>query len=437
MTNTSDIIMAGQAVDGFGALTGWRGKGSLTGKTLAEVVAAADLPPTMLPTPKSAKAYAGQAVRTLDNLGYVVRAARASEKSKLEQQIRLWDARWTVGRSMAATADVGESMGPTVLTVTLVGGELKCQGDAVLARRVMDDYQVRRENEVFNAGEVTTWLADLLMRHFGATGYGTGYYLPPTHRSAVSKLIAQLSCRWGRRWMMPLLPVGSMNELRQGIANGLIEDVQNISDSLDSLRESARTNKRSEIQAGQAAQLLRGLKEIQDRVAAYRELCGDATISPVVLSITLLHETLSKLTNDTSVRFAMLDLDGPISTPTPKTVSPAEKAAEKAASLKRATTGGLADALRAVTTATELAALLPELRKVPEGKVKAHLRDLYRAAQQRLVAPTKGKVETIRRAQPIGAPGGVPIDSTPIVLVPAAKPEPNDTDLRFSQLELD
>lgn len=382
----NNIIMAGQAAEGSGAITGWRGQSYLTLGSIVELLESAGLPTSWAPTAKSAKAHAGQAIRNLNNLGFVVRAAKRSEQSKLQQAIG-WDARWVVSRAMASTGGVGDAMGEIVLTVELHDGALKLAGAPLLMIQVQGAYDELRNAEAFAAGDVTTWLASLLITHCGATGFGTGYYIPQGQRSIASKLIAAVCCRWGRSWIFPLLPVATTDELRQGISRNLIEDITSISDSLASLRATATKENRAEIQPGQAAALLRNLKAIQERVAAYRELCGDALIAPAVLSITLLHETLSKLTDDTSVRFSLLDLDGPASAPVAKTVSPAERAAEKAASLKRATTGGLADALRAVTTATELAALLPELRKVPEGKVKTSLRDLYRAAQNRLVAP--------------------------------------------------
>lgn len=418
---TKNIIVAGQAAanSGSGALTGWRGLGSLARSTIIEFLLQMGLPASWAPKSNSAKTHAGEAVRRLNNLGFIVRAARKSDLSKTERSMANWDARYIVLRPDSATGEVGDKAGNIVLTVELEDSELKCTGDANLGAMVTTVFDNLRNGDTYTAGKVTEWLVETLMRECGATGYGTGYYIPRTGASVASKLLAPFASNWGRSWAYPMLPVATSEELKQGIANSLLEDITSISTSLQGARAD------NKMDAGLAGTMMRNLKSIQERLGAYRELCGDALIRPAVTAIALMVETIAPYLNDSAQRFALLDLDGAVTAPQVKVDAKVavkraiqERAAE-VATAKRGTDGfeSLKRRLEACMSLPTLNGLHPQLKAFPEGAEKDALRKIAKVVWNR-----------IRFPQPVKAPEPKQPEPTPTT---------GDSAERFAMIELD
>lgn len=307
---TKRLVISGQAAEGQGALAGWRGQGSLTRAAIVQALADAGLPASLAPAAKSARAQAGDAVRRLNGRGFVVRAGKRTAAEKVRERAgeRLWDARWIVSRSHAETAEVGDAAGQVVATFELWGDDLRGEGPGIV-REVIEIFEALRDSEIYAAGDVTTWLQRVLYREMGATGYSIGHFVPAQHRASANALCAAMSTRWGRSWSVPLLPVATSDELRAGIARSLADDVAAISDSISAAVISAADEGRSQMTPGRAMQLLRSLSEVAERLAAYRPLCGEAAIAPIIVRLNELTTGLNALVTDTARRGAMLELD--------------------------------------------------------------------------------------------------------------------------------
>jgi hypothetical protein len=309
-----NIVISGQAADGSGALAGWRGQGTMTRGDIVAAIADAGLPADIAPREKSYRAQAGQAVRRLDNRGYVVRAAARSTAVKLARiaGTRPWDARWTVAATNSATADVGDASGQVVATFELTGDVLTGEGDAGLIAEVTEIFNALRDAQTFQAGEVTAWLSQALCRHFGATGYSLGYYVPASSRAHVNALCAALMTRgWGRDWAVPLLPVATTDELRIGIVRSLEDDIAAIAAAIAGAVNEARTEGRAQMQPGRAGQFLRTLSDVEGRLASYSGLCGAERTAPARATLRAMSDELRRICGDTATRGAMLEMDEP------------------------------------------------------------------------------------------------------------------------------
>ena len=370
-TQTRGIVISGQAADGHGAIGGWRGSGPLMLSQIKLALRASELPEAWAPAAESCKAHAGEAVRQLNARGFIVRAARRSDQDRRVERAtgRRWDARWTVARSSAETALVGESAGAVILTIELHGDELTCEGNAVLGAEVREIFAAKRDAEAFQAGRVTEWLARILINELGATRFGLGYYVPAGSRARANRLCAAMMARWGRSWICPLLPVATSDELRAGIARGFEEDVQAIATAVRAAKVEAFEAGKVEMSSGKAASLLRSLAEVNERVIAYRALCGDAAIRAAVEDIRGMHEELRGIAGDAAQRFALLELDAPAESPAPAPeISPAERAAERALAERRdAAYRQIVDGARAA--GTEVAEYYVEPTRSPEREL--------------------------------------------------------------------
>lgn len=432
---TKDIIIAGQAAEGSGALIGWNGRGTATRPKIINALESAGLPASWAPKSKSAQAQAGQATRPLNNLGYIVRRDKRGDYRNASTLT--WDARWIVSKALSSSAKVGDAAGEVVATFELRGDELTADQDsyATLAIEVIQRYEALRDDEVYQAGEVTQWLANILMNECGATRFGNGYYVPKQHRTRATKLAkAAFLMGWGCGWIYPLLPVASCEELRQGIARGLEEDIASLADSLESARKSATEAGKSEVQPGVAAAILRNLVTVSERLMAYQPLCGSAVLERAVISLGKLRTTLESLCDATSQRGAMLDI------PSAAEVAPKRVPASE----------GLMNKILDCTTLDQVAKLIPELRKVPEGGYKNRLREAYRKMQRQLIETYRPKPPPVVTEWPICTQPAAPVAPERVVEERITQAnidkidrdreralEPSDADIRFSLLELE
>lgn len=335
-------IVAGAAAGGHGGQTCWGGWGSVPHSTILDWLARAGLPADYAPRLKSAVAHAGKAVGDLNMAGYVCRRTKAANLSRAENERRTWDAQWTIARWTGGNRD------------DLVTVELPQESDELaiwshpdradeaepIVARIVATYRALRGAEIHGAADVTDWLASVLRRHCGATELGTAWYIPVDGLPIANALVNVVSEEWGRKWMAPIIPLATGAEMLASIARGFRTEVRGQVAQLETDRAAARaeTPPRSEIGPRRAATLLRDLQALQDRIAAYRLLCGDALIAPIVVEIGALRDTLAAIADDASLRFALLDLDVPQAQPSrePERASPAMRAADAALEARRA-----------------------------------------------------------------------------------------------------
>lgn len=304
-----DLVVAGQAADGAGGLVCWAGMGALGRPAILAALSEAGLPVDWAPVAVTSKAHAGDAIRRLNSRGYIVRAARRADLQAKTGVRPMWDARWIVARSHAASGEVGGSAGTVEVAIELRGEAISFEGDDALASEVREIFNALRAEEVYQAGDVTVWLGRVLCREMGATKLGLGHYVPAAQRARANALCAAMMIRWGRSWMCPLLPVATSDELRIGLARGMEDDVRAIAQSVENARSSARGENRQDMTPGKAASFLRSLGEVQERLGAYRSLCGDRAIAPAQRLIAELIADLATLADATSQRAALIELN--------------------------------------------------------------------------------------------------------------------------------
>lgn len=319
------IVISGEAAEGSGALAGWSGQGTMMRSDLLTALDAAGAPRAWAPRAKSAKAQAGHAIRRLDNRGYRVRAATRSSADKVRRDAgaRSWDARWTVAIDHSASAEVGDAVGRVTCAFELTGDELSFTGDGALGAEVTEIFAALRDAEIYQAGEVTAWLSRILCTELGCTRFGVGYYCPPGSRPMANALCAALMTKWGHAWICPLLPVATTDELKTGIARGLSDDVSAISGAMRAARAAATAEGKPDMAPSRAAQLLRGLGEVRERVSAYLGLCGQAIVAPIVAELNAAIEDLNRIATATDQRAALLEIDPDDFSAPPSVAAPA------------------------------------------------------------------------------------------------------------------
>jgi len=344
------IVVAGSEKYGSGALVGWDGIGALRRSWILEVLEEAHLPLEWAPRAKSAVGHAGQALKRLNLHGYIVRRAKSAGRSSAGA--RRYQARWTVVRADTAESAVGDAAGRVVLTVEIRDGsdQLWIEGDAPadhpqirgsvsLAAWIEADYRALRDGELYQAGDVTSWIRGILYAHCGAVRFGVGYYVPAGGRDVASRLALSLSRRWGASWICPLLPVATSDELAQGVGRGLHDDVRTVERALATARDKARAESRVDVSAAVAARLLADLATATERTAAYEALFGAECVREARTLAASLRAELESLSDDSSERFALVTADLPATPPQPATqpqrVAPAIRAAEQAAAERR------------------------------------------------------------------------------------------------------
>jgi hypothetical protein len=441
-----DIALAGGAAEGSGAITGWAGLGSLTRTQIVDALAQAELPAAWAPGTKSAVGYAGRVVSSLNNRGYISRrAGRATweKATEIAKPTREYRARWTVAANAASTADVGDALGSVVLTVELHDGsdDLHVKGDEELAQHVIAEYEGKRDAEVFAAGDVTSWLSSVLVRECSAARFGIGYYIPAATRDIAERLVTSIAALWGRSWISPLLPVATSAELQQGIARGFTDEIAAVSRKLVTEREAARKKKLTEITAATAARLLRDLSDVDARAEGYRVLCGAEALAPAAAQLRALTGELSKLADDATIRFSMLELDPSTAVPVVEAPSVAEKAADnapKAAERSKASPERAAVApVVAKPTVEDYRARYRNAQEhsgLDTGTFRTRCAALFIAPLSNPATPSQwaDAAETVaRNEKEIEAPAPTPEPAAP------SEPVNEATSDRFSMLELD
>ena len=309
----AEKLVAVARSEGNGVVIAWNGRRSLKRADLAAALEKINASDLMLRA-NSARAQAGRTVGALNALGYVVRAERrVVVKAGDTTAVPTYDARWTIGRmNHAVSAEVYSQpdgsttpaeapLGKRVLQVTLTDDALSFVGDAQLAQNILDGYQTRLGEELYQSGDITTWLGGILRKHCDSIAFGAlGWYVPAKHAARASEICSAVaSTGFGTGWVLPGLPVTDSDMLRDGILRGLTDEVDGLMDRLTTERAAAKeTRERGDIGQKRAGTFLADLRKIGERVVAYGVVLGDDRVATARERIRLAVADLEQLLGD-------------------------------------------------------------------------------------------------------------------------------------------
>lgn len=290
---THGNVVAGAVAEGNGILTHWNGEGPLSRATVTELATAAELDPSWLPKAKSAETQAHHAVTQVAR-EFKLDAKR--EKKTHKDAGAAYDARWRVTDPSTAGNDAGQSAGSIALVVTLNDGVLSFSGTTEIAEKIEAAYKDLTGREVLQAGHVTSWLGNEVIRdRLGGVKYGGCWYVPAATRAAAEKIIAAFAPAWGTDWMNPPTPIATSEQLARGIANGLAAEVD------DTLRELAKDGSKcrgGKVGETAAITYLRRFKDHGARALAFGHLLGEELVKEVKAKIAKATEELDGLIDD-------------------------------------------------------------------------------------------------------------------------------------------
>jgi hypothetical protein len=188
---------------------------------------------------------------------------------------------------------VGSELGSVEMRATLSSsGELTYDGNAAIGVRVLTEYRLAVDQEIYQAADVTGWLGRTLMSAYDAVRFGVGWYVPARHSEAAGRLCGAVSQIWGTDWIVPALPVATSDQLRDGIVRGLVDEVDTLMARLETERAPARSARVEFIRAGthgdppagdigpkRAQTFLKDLRAVGTRIVAYGEVLGEERVA--------------------------------------------------------------------------------------------------------------------------------------------------------------
>lgn len=314
-------VVAGAVAEGHGVLVGWRGDRQITRAVLLDALRNIGRE-EWAPKPKDARAQAGRAMAAAGS-SYHCKADRKSGAITRSEGAATGRHVWRLGRVDDMGAP-GQAYGRTVAVMTLSpNGELGGNGDNAVVTAIVNDYTERCAQELYTSADLTSWLANTLVTHCGAVNYAVGWYIPARHREAATALCNAVSnTGWGSDWLgnitRPALPIATCDELRDGIARGLKDEVAQVLAKLHTERSAAAEEKQRRMADAQlvaraderdaafqsaaklagdigpqrAGTFLKELKAIATRVIAYSELLGDVRMGSARRAV---HEAVCEL----------------------------------------------------------------------------------------------------------------------------------------------
>lgn len=317
-------VVAGAHENAAGKFFGFAGLGQLTRAQLLQCIEAAGLPSDVAPAPKSAHAQAGRVVGALNAAGFIVRAARLPKARKGAPEAtapRTYKARWTVGAGNHA-ANVGDAFGRTVLTVTLLDGDSKSttgqlviEGEESLAIRVRADFEALCAGDVYSSSDVSAWLTSTMFySRWRAAHVGGNYYVRNRYCAEAETLCGELAKLWGRRWMLPAIPMSTGAELLQGMVDGFTREAEAVlktyREELAAAREEARANGESDrdvlLGTKRAKTLLGQVRELAERAVGFGAMFGDERMRELRARLAVAGDEIAESIDDITQRFSLI-----------------------------------------------------------------------------------------------------------------------------------
>jgi hypothetical protein len=244
--------------------------------------------------------------------------------------------RWIVGRKLSGRdINAGDPYGTALLVVDLKDDDtLAFDGDVAIGNQIRTRYAAATAKQTLKSDTLTAWLSRTLrVRHAGVKR-GHVWYIPGGQADAARALIDAISPLWGDH---EHIPVTTGPDLMRSLTRGLTDEARaiqtDIANSTALAKSAARTKaekasrqlngatdetvkadgdlaeRRAQISATVASRILRDLGKVAARVAGYETLLGAESVASVKTLITTLRATLEPLSDDTSARAAMLELD--------------------------------------------------------------------------------------------------------------------------------
>lgn len=322
-------FIAGAVAEGSMLQVSWTGGGETTCGAVDSALVAIERE-NDAPERKSALAYAGDAVDAMKNRMYDTARLPNSE---LPDGIK---ARWIVGRKLSGREiNAGDAYGTALLVVSLKDDDtLAFDGDLALASQVRSRYATATAKQILKSDTLTSWLGRILRTRHGAVKRGHVWYVPGGQADAARALIDAISPLWGDH---EHIPVTTGPDLFRSLTRGLLCEAQAIEIDLHKSTVLARAaarkqaektererfgatdasvtaagdlaERRGTVSSVVAARLLRELGDVAARVGGYEAMLGADAVASVKNLIAVLRRTLEPLTDDTSARAAMLELD--------------------------------------------------------------------------------------------------------------------------------
>jgi hypothetical protein len=322
-------FIAGAVAEGSMLQVSWTGGGETTCGKIDEALLAIGREGDS-PERKSALAYAGDAVDSLRSRMY---DTYRLPNNSLPDGIK---AQWIVGRKLSgSTVNAGDAYGEALLVVSLKDDEtLAFDGETGLASAVRTRYAAATAKQTLKSDTLTSWLARTLRTRHGGVKRGHVWYIPGGQADAARALINAISPLWGDHEIMP---VTTGPDLMRSLTRGLMVEVQAIakdfSNSTALAKAAARKSatkiaserhsatpetieqeaelaeSRATVSSVVAARILRELGTVAARVQGYETVLGADSVANAKAMIADLRRTLEPLTDDTSARASMLELD--------------------------------------------------------------------------------------------------------------------------------
>jgi len=278
------------------------------------------------PRLKSSKAQFGDVMSSLNHNGLTARAATKAESVK---QGSTWAkhivSRWIVG-SVDFTAALGSLGDKTLVAELTEAGEIQFTGDELIAARVRSTFAARVAGNVYDSTDLIQWFERVLrIVHHGVT-WGGMVYVPAGEVEAVKELVGAIKSLMGRSFAVAC--VTTEEGLIAGLADGLLDEVADIERKLITAQGNAAERelkkaaaaggdaaaqelaaRRAVILTGAASTLLRECGDVGERITGYTTMLGEAATKFASARLAALRSKIEPLVDDTSARFAALDLD--------------------------------------------------------------------------------------------------------------------------------
>jgi len=308
----TDAVASGKAFS-------WDGQGEFTRADLLAVLRAAGLPESWAPSPTSPKALAGLVVTGENRHGLIAKPERLGKGSRKARVVvgadgmpRQYVSRWTIQEP--SHGNVGEHAGTILATATVwVDGSITVDGDPTIKARVETEYNRRRDEEVYEAGQVTAWLQSTICREWHAIKH-YGWYIPARHVDAAMRLYNAIKSQWGN-WRIPM-PMVTCDALRAGLTKSLADEVNRILADIEREHQAGlvATPRRMQLTPTRAAAFLAQLSELGARAGKHVEVLGGEYATKVRDGIAVAMRSLEDLCTPGDVRASLLELDRNIDT---------------------------------------------------------------------------------------------------------------------------
>lgn len=216
----STDLVAGAVAEGHHAIVAWEGTSGTTRGALMEALTSIERQ-GWAPKAPNARAQAGSAIASLSSAGLLVRAMRKGEESGLATGEHVW----TCGL-VNHTGQVGQQFGQVTLRFKLSGAVLSFEGPANVGAAVVANFEGRMAAELFKSSDVTGWLSRTVRWRLDGVRFGALGWLVPARNVAAAKQLCEAvqAAGFGGGWVTGL-PVATSDQLRDGIANGLVDEV--------------------------------------------------------------------------------------------------------------------------------------------------------------------------------------------------------------------